>query len=163
MIIDNVAYDEKAKAGSALIKRCKHIKANDIAELGSYLGFSMHLYYESFFKEFHLKLKNSLSHDVVLGSDPLGNITRIGNVLDGMEKKFDVSREKLLATENQLQSAKAELEKPFAQDEELREKSARLIELDHILSLNENVQEGEIVVDDVIDNESLERKEYVQR
>ena len=87
----------------------------------------------------------------------------VGNVLDGMEKKLDVSREKLLATENQLQSAKAELEKPFLQEEELREKSARLIELDHILSLNENVQEGEIVVDDVIDNESLERKEYVQR
>ncbi len=163
MIIDGVPYDEKVGAGSALIEKCKQAKVNDTIEIGSYLGFSMHLYYESFFKEFHLKLKNVLSHDVILGTDPIGNITRIGNTLEGMAEKVKTCNEKLLTTEDQLQSARDELDKPFSQEEELKVKSIRLTELDNILSLNENVQEGEILSDDVIDDEIGDRKEVVER
>ena len=137
MTVAGKTYDDRKEAGAALIAVCKEMtKANTGVEAGEYLGMKMSISFESFTRKFSLTLKGSLSHETEIGADPFGNITRINNVLEGMEKKLEECITKLDTVEKQLETAKIEVLKPFAQEAELKEKMMRLAELDAMLNMD---------------------------
>ena len=135
MQINGKVYLEKEEAGKALLEEFGKLKSTEAKTIGCYRGFKMDLSFDSFSKEFKLTLKNSLNHNLVLGSDIFGNITRIDNVLENMDKKLKEAKEQLINIEHQLENAKKELNKPFQHEKELKEKQSRLSELDTILNM----------------------------
>ena len=141
--IKGTVYADKKTAGTALLDACKAMTSPDAVPLGQYRGFSMRLSYEPLFREFKLTLKNSLRHTVSLGNDMFGNIQRIDNLLEGMEKQLQACEAQLEHTKVQLASAKVDVEKPFPQEEELKTKSARLDALNILLNMDK--RENEIV------------------
>lgn len=132
---------DKKRAGSALLEACKAMTSPDAVPLGSYRGFSMDISFNAFAKEYVIQLKGQLSHSVALGTDIIGNITRLDNALDGMEGKLAGCKEQLAAAENRLETAKTEVEIPFSREQELADKTARLAELTVALKLNEQDHE----------------------
>ena len=152
MTIKDVVYTDKKQAGDMILELCKSIQTTGKQEIGSYRGFKMELEYDSFYKSFHLYLKNELSHCVILGNDNLGNITRINNEIDGFS--FDLEREQteLENTKIQFENAKEECKRPFKQEQELKEKSKRLDEVNVLLNMNEKDKE----VIDFDDNTEVE-------
>ena len=143
MIIKGITYTEKAEAGKKILEECKKMNSPDPILLGKYKGFKMDLSFDSMSREFKLIMKNNLSYSVELGSDVHGNITRIDNVLNGIENNLELCKNQLENTKSQYQNAKQETDRPFPQEEELKSKSKRLDELNIILNLNK--KENEIV------------------
>ena len=142
-------YEDRKEAGSALIAVCKEMKAaNTPVSVGEYLGMKMAVTFDSFFKKFTLTLKGNLSHNVEIGSDPSGNITRINNALESMTKQLEEAVAKLENVEHQLETAKVEVVKPFAQEAELAEKLDRLAELNALLNMDEKGDEAVDMDDD---------------
>lgn len=137
MKIKGTVYTDKKTAGTALLDACKAMTSPDAVPLGQYRGFSMRLAYDSLFREFKVTLKNSLRHTVSLGEDVFGNIQRLDNLLEGMEKQLQACEVQLENVKAQLASAKEDVEKPFPQEEELKTKSARLDELNILLNLDQ--------------------------
>ena len=131
-------YAEKEEAGEAILDACKGMKSTDSLQIGSYRGFSVELTFDSFSKDFSAILKGAVSHKAVLGMDARGNITRMDNVLTNIAARMERAEEKLTDLVSQQESAKAELGKPFPQEKELTEKSARLAELDSLLNMEEH-------------------------
>ncbi|MBP3804803.1 MAG: helicase, partial [Oribacterium sp.] len=131
--------------GTAIIGICKEMKqANVAVPIGEYLGMKMNVTFDSFFRKFTLNMKGKLSHEVEIGSDPSGNITRIGNAMESMTKQLEDAIAKLANVEQQLETAKIEVEKPFPQEQELNDKLTRLAELNSLLDMDEK---GEDAVD----------------
>lgn len=158
MIVNGVRYDEKADAGQAIIDVCKTLSDSNTYPLGEYRGFKMEVHYEPFSHQHRVEIKGAISHQGVLGSDPLGNITRIDNVIDGLEKVLENEKAELSNTQKQLENAKEQLQKPFSRDDELKQKEARLSELNALLNVDK--KENEIVNDDnEIVNDSPQRNE----
>lgn len=145
MEIEGAVYTEKKAAGSAILAACKAMTSPDPVPLGQYRGFTMSLSFSSLSREFRISLKNQLHYDVSLGVDLFGNIQRIDNALDGMGNLLRDCELRLENVKVQLANAKVEVEKPFPQEEELREKTARLNELNVMLSMDK--PENEIVDD----------------
>ena len=141
MVVEGTAFTEKKAAGSAILAACQAMKSPDAVPLGEYRGFSMVLYFESFSKEYRVTLKHELSYTVSLGADVYGNIQRIDNALDGLVAKIADSEQQLEGIRGQLAGAKSEVEKPFPQEEELKEKSARLDELNILLNMDKRENE----------------------
>ena len=137
MEIMGTAYAEKEPAGKAIIDACTKMTGSDAVFLGQYRGFSMVLAYDGPSNEYRLTLKGTLSHTAVLGADVYGNLTRIDNVLDGLTTKRNTVTAELDDTRVQLENAKAELAAPFSREAELTEKTARLKELNILLSMDE--------------------------
>ena len=143
MTVAGKTYEDRKEAGSALIAVCKEMKAaNTPVSVGEYLGMKMAVSFDSFFKKFTLTLKGNLSHNVEIGSDPSGNITRINNALESMTKQLEEAVAKLENVEHQLETAKVEVVKPFAQEAELAEKLDRLAELNALLNMDEKGDEA---------------------
>ena len=138
MEIMGKSYAEKEEAGEAILATCKGMKSTDSLQIGSYRGFSVELTFDSFGKDFSAVLKGAVSHKAVLGTDARGNITRMDNVLANISARMERAGEKLTDLLSQQESAKAELGKPFPQEKELTEKSARLAELDSLLNMEEH-------------------------
>lgn len=158
MIVNGVRYDEKADAGQAIIDVCKTLPDSNTYPLGEYRGFKMEVHYEPFSHQHRVEIKGAISHQGVLGSDPLGNITRIDNVIDGLEKVLENEKAELYNTQKQLEIAKEQLRKPFSREDELKQKEARLSELNALLNVDK--KENEIVNDDnEIVNDSPQRSE----
>ena len=157
MEIMGITYIEKADAGKAIIGACHLIQNEGTKEIGFYRGFKMELSYSILASEFRIDLKGALSHGVALGSDIHGNITRIDNMLSSLENKCETVKQTLESTIQQRENAKAELGKPFAMEEELKEKNRRLAELNALLNLDEK---DAVILDggDVIENEKLDEK-----
>lgn len=131
-------YTDKKEAGTALISFCRQVKTPNVATpIGEYLGFKMNVTFDSFYQKFTVNLKGALSHNVEIGTDVFGNLTRIGNALDAMEKELQKEKEELNNTQKQLENAKEEVKKPFAQELELNEKLDRLSELNALLNMDE--------------------------
>ena len=128
---------DKENAGAALVDAFKEVKGLDPVPIGSYRGFSMSLSLENFGKDYVLTLKGKMTHRVTLGKDARGNLTRIDNVLSNIEKRLEAVNERLDALYVQVENAKAELGKPFPQEEELKVKSARLAELNAELNIED--------------------------
>lgn len=112
--------------------------------LGTYRGFSMELSYNSLSQEYEIALKGSMTHTVTLGTDARGNFTRMDNTLAGLEGRKEKAQVQLENLHNQQEAAKAELGKPFPQEAELAEKSARLAELDAALNMDNHGIEEEV-------------------
>ena len=147
-------YAEKADAGEALLALCKEIKSTDGIPIGSYRGFQMELSYNTFEKQFQITLKGEMSHRVSLGTDARGNLTRLDNALAGIPGRLERGQEQLENLRNQQAAAQVELTKPFPQEAELAEKSARLAELDAALSMEDSIdRDGGEVSEEVGDGE----------
>jgi len=161
MVVLGVTYTEKSESGKAILEACKSMTNPNPITIGEYRGFSMELSFDSFSREYKILLKNVLSHSVTLGSDIYGNITRLDNVLDGFELKIQACEEMLSNTKTQLENAKIEVKRPFAQEKDLKTKSARLDELDILLNMDQKDNElidGE--PDDISDKTATKIKEY---
>ena len=151
MTLKGVTYTDKKVAGDKILELCKTIEKTERQEIGSYRGFKMELGYE--YGNFHIYLKNDLSHSVILGNDNLGNITRINNVIDGLS--YDLKREQteLENIKIQFENAKEECKRPFKQEQELKEKSKRLDKVNALLNMNE--KDNEVIdFDDNVEVES---------
>ena len=151
----------KKEAGTALVEMCKEMKTVNVpAIVGEYAGFKMAVSFDSFNHKFVMNLKGQLSHNLEIGSDPLGNIARINHALESMPKELAEAQMKLENVERQLETAKAEVTKPFAQEAELAEKLERLSALNALLNMDEKGDDA-IGMDDTtgIDNAEEEKKE----
>ena len=135
MVLLGVNYAEKNDAGAALIETCKAQTSPELKEVGSFRGFTLMLSYDTFGKTFKLTLKGALSHTIDLGSDIHGNIQRMENAFDMFPTRLNACEQALANLQTQIENAKAEVEKPFAQEDELRTKMARLAELDAMLNM----------------------------
>lgn len=137
MVVRGDVLTDKENAGAALVDAFKDVKGLEPVPIGSYRGFQMSLTLEDFGRDYVLTLKGQMSHRVTLGKDPRGNLTRIDNALNGMADRLATVRSKLDSLYSQMETAKAELGKPFPQEEELRVKSARLAELNIALNIDD--------------------------
>ena len=137
MTVRGDVLTDKENAGAALLDAFKEVKGLDPVPIGSYRGFQMSLTLEDFGRDYVLTLKGQMTHRVTLGKDPRGNLTRIDNVLNGMSDRLNAVQSKLDSLYAQMETAKAELGRPFPQEEELRTKSARLAELNIELNIDD--------------------------
>ena len=143
MMVSGVSYSEKVEAGQAIINACKSMNSPDAIPLGEYRGFQMELYFDTVQRNYVVKLKGETSRDVPLGDDSHGNIVRIDNGIERFEEALADTKSSLENMEKQFETAKQEIEKPFAKEEELRAKTARLDELNILLNMDK--KENEIV------------------
>lgn len=137
MEVDGRHYTEKEDAGKAIIDVCTRMTGSDAVLLGQYRGFSMVLAYDGRSNEYRITLKGTLSHTVTLGADVFGNITRLDNALENLAGSLQAEQNSLEETKTQLENARTELAAPFAREEELAEKTARLKELNILLNMDE--------------------------
>ena len=128
-------FSDKEEAGKAILEAVKTVVDMKSVRIGHYRGFEMSLELSSFGREYILTLRGSMAHFTTLGSDPRGNIQRIDNTLGSMESRLKTVQDQIATLQKEQEAAKEEIAKPFAQEDELREKSARLIELDTLLDI----------------------------
>ncbi len=145
MEVKGVFYSKKAEAGKAIIAACKEMNSPDPIQLGSYRGFTTELFFDTMERQYVVRLKGQTSRNVPLGEDLHGNITRLDNGIERFEEMLKGAENELENTEKQFETAKAEVEKPFLKEDELKSKMARLDELNIILNLDK--KENEIVSD----------------
>lgn len=136
MVVKGDALTDKDNAGAAILEACKDVKGIDPVQIGSYRGFTMSLSVENFGHDFILTLKGQMSHRVTLGQDARGNLTRIENALADMPGRLASVRARLADLHEQVKAAKQALGKPFPQEAELQEKTARLDMLNIQLDMN---------------------------
>ena len=129
-------YSQKEEAGAALLKVCKNVSANQPVKIGSYRGFQLSASFDPFEAALVVRMKGAMTHEVVLGTDPRGNLIRMDNALANIPQKLKKVEAQLDNLYQQLQAAKEEMGKSFPFEDELKEKSARLVELDTLLNLN---------------------------
>ena len=160
MNIKGTDFTERKEAGEKIIEICKSMTNPEPLEIGEYKGFKIILSFDTMDRKFYASMKNNLSYKTELGSDPSGNITRIDNVLNGIETRLSSVENNLEDTKKNYESAKKEIEKPFPQEEELKTKSKRLDELN--IKLNLNNKDKEIIDDgsDISDDSQECKKEY---
>lgn len=137
MTIQGTEYKDKAEAGKAIIKFCKTKTNADTEIFGEYRGFKMEIEFNQYERAYVVTLRENSSYHVTLGTDIHGNITRLDNAIDGIESRLNKAEEQLANTQAQLETAKVEVEKPFAQEDELQQKMARLTELNALLDMNQ--------------------------
>lgn len=143
MKVGDKLFTDKKEAGTALVEMCKEIETvNAPAVIGEYAGFKMAVSFDAFNHKFVMNLKGQLSHNLEVGSDPLGNISRINHALESMPKQLMEAQTKLETVEHQLETAKVEVTKPFAQEAELAEKLERLSALNALLNMDEKGNDG---------------------
>ena len=131
-----VTYAEKKEAGAALLTMCQNMLSPEAAQIGSYRGLTLELEFHSFSQEYRLTMIGQLRHTVTLGTDVFGNLQRMDNMLETLPMKEQACLEQLSNLQNQLETAKVEVQKPFPREEELKVKVARLEELNTLLDLD---------------------------
>ena len=131
-----VTYAEKKEAGAALLTMCQNMLSPEAAQVGSYRGLTLELEFHSFSQEYRLTMIGQLRHTVTLGTDVFGNLQRMDNMLETLPMKEQACLEQLSNLQNQLETAKVEVQKPFPREEELKVKVARLEELNTLLDLD---------------------------
>ena len=127
---------DKENAGAALLDACKEVKGSEPVQIGSYRGFTMSVEFSAWKQEYTLLLKGQMTHRASLGTDPRGNLTRIDNALSQMPQRLEAAKAQLDNLYQQQAAAKKEVGKPFPYEDDLRVKSARLVELDTLLNLD---------------------------
>ena len=127
---------DKENAGAALLDACKEVKTSDPVQIGSYRGFTMSVEFQAWKQEYTLLLKGQMTHRATLGTDPRGNLTRIDNALAQMSQRLEAVKNQLENLYQQQAAAKEEVGKPFSFEDDLRVKSARLVELDTLLNID---------------------------
>ena len=163
MKIGDRTYTDKKEAGAALIDMCRSAKQPNMSvAIGEFQGFKMSVSFDSFFSKFTISLKGSLSHEVEIGADPLGNLQRLSNALEGMTGKMTDVEQKLSNVEHQLETAKVEVTKPIVQEQELAEKLERLAELNALLNMDEKGDNALDMGDDEPEEETGEQSTQAQ-
>ncbi|MEF9968552.1 MAG: helicase, partial [Longicatena sp.] len=159
MILDGVTYTDKAEAGNLLIELCRRNTTLQPVVVGQYRSFTITSFLSTISSEYILSLENKMNHTITLGTDKLGNILKMNNVLNNMERALEETSQKLSSVEAQLQTAKIEVENPFEKENELQEKTKRLAKLTMELKLDENdptiIDDNEI--DDIGESETKTR------
>ena len=149
MEISGKVYTERKEAGAAIIEACKALKAAGTeGRIGSYGAFELHSRFDNFDKVFRLSIKGAWNYSMEVGKDPQGNILRVTNALSGIERALPQVERRLETLEQQLAQAKEETKRPFVQEAELAEKSARLAELNSLLNMDEKGGEDALGVDE---------------
>lgn len=143
MVIKGMTYDEKKTAGERLILACMELPNTEEQLVGSYRGFELSLRFDTFHKEHQALLKGKLKYPVSLSSDPHGNIVRLDNALSSFADRITAAENELDTLKQQQAAAQVEVAKPFPQEEELAQKSARLAELNAQLDVDEKHHEPE--------------------
>jgi len=143
MTIKGVTYDEKKTAGERLVLACSELPNAEEKVIGSYRGFELSLRFDAFRTEYQALLKGQRKYTVPLGTDPLGNIIRLDNSLNNFPERITAAENELATLHQQQAAAQIEVEKPFPQEEELAEKSARLAELNAQLDVDEKSHDPE--------------------
>ena len=143
MTIQGVTYDEKKTAGERLVLACSELPTAEEKVIGSYRGFELSLRFDTYRSEYQALLKGQRKYTVPLGTDPLGNIIRLDNSLNNFPERITAAENELATLHQQQAAAQIEVEKPFPQEEELAEKSARLAELNAQLDVDEKSHEPE--------------------
>ena len=143
MTIRGVTYDEKKTAGERLVLACSELPNAEEKVIGSYRGFELSLRFDTFRSEYQAILKGQRRYPVALGTDPLGNIIRLDNSLNNFPERINSAENELATLHQQQAAAQIEVEKPFPQEEELAEKSARLAELNAQLDVDEKSHDPE--------------------
>ena len=143
MTIRGVTYDEKKTAGERLVLACSELPNSEEKVIGSYRGFELSLRFDTYRSEYQALLKGQRKYTVPLGTDPLGNIIRLDNSLNNFPERITAAENELDTLHQQQTAAQIEVEKPFPQEEELAEKSARLAELNAQLDVDEKNHEPE--------------------
>ncbi|WP_255658633.1 DEAD/DEAH box helicase family protein [Faecalibacterium hominis (ex Afrizal et al. 2022)] len=143
MTIKGVTYDEKKTAGERLVLACSELPNAEEKVIGSYRGFELSLRFDTYRSEYQAILKGQRRYPVPLGTDPLGNIIRLDNSLNNFPERINSAENELATLHQQQAAAQIEVEKPFPQEEELAEKSARLAELNAQLDVDEKSHEPE--------------------
>ena len=143
LTLAGVTYADKKEAGAALLTMCQTMLSPEATQIGSYRGLTLELAFDTFAREYRLTMIGQLRHTVTLGTDVFGNLQRMDNALEGLPIKEQTCREQLSNLQTQLETAKAEVQKPFPREEELTTKTARLEELNSLLNLDH--KEPEIV------------------
>ena len=143
MTIKGVTYDEKKTAGERLVLACSELPNAEEKVIGSYRGFELSLRFDTFRSEYQAILKGQRRYPVALGTDPLGNIIRLDNALNNFPERITAAENELATLHQQQAAAQIEVEKPFPQEEELAEKSARLAELNAQLDVDEKSHDPE--------------------
>lgn len=141
MVLHGTEYAEKKGAGTAILEACKAMTSPEAVVIGTYRGFTMELSFDTFRREYQLALCHELRHTVTLGTDTYGNLQRMDNALEGLESRLKDYEQALEDTKAQLETAKVEVQKPFAQEEELATKSDRLEELNALLNMDQRDNE----------------------
>ena len=141
--VKGVFYSEKAEGGQKIIDTCKEMTSPDPIPLGKYRGFELDLAFDSTERVYQVKIKGSLSRSVSLGTDAIGNITRIDNAIEKIPERLEVKKQELEMNEQQFATAKQEVEKPFDKEQELTEKTNRLNVLNGLLNVDK--RENELV------------------
>uniref|UniRef100_UPI004057887F hypothetical protein n=1 Tax=Agathobacter sp. TaxID=2021311 RepID=UPI004057887F len=154
MEIFGTFYEDKEAAGKAIIDACTTMTGSDAVFLGQYRGFSAVLAYDGASNEYRMTMKGTLSHTTVLGADIFGNITRMDNVIDGLQGKLDTAREELTETQTRLENAWTEMNTLFSREAEQNAKSARLKELNILLNMD---QKDRSLLDDVPEDNAPEK------
>ena len=154
MVVEGITHTTKKAAGSAIIAACENMTNPDPIPLGEYRGFAMILHFDAISREFKITLQGELSYPVALGTDIFGNIQRLDNALESLSDRLGNCRSQLENVQQQLEAAKIEVEKPFPKEDELKEKTARLDELNILLNLDK--KENEIVDGDRADEDAHE-------
>ena len=143
MTIKGVTYDEKKTAGERLVLACSELPNAEEKVIGSYRGFELSLRFDTYRSEYQALLKGQRRYPVALGTDPLGNIIRLDNSLNNFPERINSAENELATLHQQQAAAQIEVEKPFPQEEELAEKSARLAELNAQLDVDEKSHDPE--------------------
>ena len=143
LTLAGVTHADKKEAGAALLTMCQTMLSPEATQVGSYRGLTLELAFDTFAREYRLTMIGQLRHTVTLGTDVFGNLQRMDNALEGLPIKEQACREQLSNLQTQLETAKAEVQKPFPREEELTTKTARLEELNSLLNLDH--KEPEIV------------------
>ena len=158
MKLNNVEYSDKEQAAKTLMAELQSLKGMEEITIGTYRGFDLSVSFDSFTKNMRATLRNKYSYTTDLGTDGYGNITRINNLLDNIEKRIPEERDKLDNIQNQLETAKVEVQKDFSQEQDLKDKQKRLSELNAELNIKEDENE---VIDDV--EETKENKKELDK
>ena len=143
MTIKGVTYDEKKTTGERLVLACSELPNAEEKVIGSYRGFELSLRFDTYRSEYQALLKGQRKYTVPLGTDPLGNIIRLDNSLNNFPERINSAENELATLHQQQEAAQIEVEKPFPQEEELAEKSARLAELNAQLDVDEKSHDPE--------------------
>ena len=143
LTLTGVTHADKKEAGAALLTMCQTMLSPEATQVGSYRGLTLELSFDTFAREYRLTMIGQLRHTVTLGTDVFGNLQRMDNALEGLPIKEQACREQLSNLQTQLETAKAEVQKPFPREAELNTKTARLEELNTLLNLDH--KEPEIV------------------
>ena len=144
------------QAGAALLTMCQNMLSPEATQVGFYRGLTLELSFDSFAQEYRLTMIGQLRHTVTLGTDVFGNLQRMDNALEGLPIKEQACREQLSNLQTQLETAKAEVQKPFPHEEELTTKTERLEELNALLNMDNKAPEP-------VQKENYKRKEELER